>query len=91
MIWDFHFLQINNFYFCNKKLSVLYDSVLSNLDSIIDLHSDLIFKNYLMLELINACHKQPELLDFKNLVKVNWAIFFCIESLWAVSDGLICS
>lgn len=57
-------------------MSVLYDSLVENLGSIIDLHSDLIYKNYLAIELINLCTKTPAL-DLKQLIKVLMAYFGC--------------
>ena len=52
------------------KISVLYEAILDNLDSIVNLHSDLIYKNYLLIELIEACQKVPEL-DLNRLVEVS--------------------
>ncbi|CAF0712043.1 unnamed protein product [Brachionus calyciflorus] len=51
-----------------ETLGPLYDALVENLPSIIDLHTDLIFKNYLIVELINVCQKNSSL-NFKNLIK----------------------
>lgn len=58
------------------KLVVLYESILENLDSIIDLHTDLIYKNYLIIELITACSKSEDL-ELKKLVKILMNYFGC--------------
>ena len=55
---------------------MLYESLLNNLGSIIDLHTDLIYKNYLVSELINLCCKTPSL-DLKQLIKVLITYFGC--------------
>ena len=54
----------------SPEIKPLYDAILENLGSIIDLHTDLIYKNYLLIELMNAAHKTPSL-ELKELVKVN--------------------
>ena len=54
----------------SPEIKPLYDAILSNLGSIIDLHTDLIYKNYLVIELMNVAHKTPSL-EFKYLVKVS--------------------
>ena len=54
----------------SPEIKPLYDAILENLGSIIDLHTDLIYKNYLIIELMNAAHKTPTL-ELKELVKVN--------------------
>ena len=51
------------------ELRVLYDSLVNNLSSIIDLHSDLIYKNFILIELISLCSKS-KLYDLKELIKV---------------------
>jgi len=58
------------------KLSVLYEAIVENLESIIDLHTDLIYKNYLVIELIKACNKLPDI-ELKSLVKVLIRYFGC--------------
>ncbi|RNA19736.1 nucleolar 9 [Brachionus plicatilis] len=51
-----------------QVLVPLFDSLVENLPSIIDLNTDLIFKNYLIVELIEVCRKNSSL-NFKNLIK----------------------
>ena len=57
-------------------LASLFDSLVENLPSIIDLHTDLIFKNYLVIELINVCQKNTSL-KFKSLVRTLLEFFGC--------------
>lgn len=59
---------------------VLFDSLVENLSSIVDLNSDLIYKNYLIVELIEVCRKNSNL-NLKNLIQVNFAIFLKIFSI----------
>lgn len=53
------------------ELRILYDSLVENLSSIVDLHSDLIYKNFILIELISLCSKSKTY-DLKELVKVRF-------------------
>jgi hypothetical protein len=58
------------------KLNKFYQALHSNLTTIIDLHTDLIYKNYLIIEMIEACHKNSSL-DLKQLVETLVEYFEC--------------
>jgi len=51
------------------RLVVLYEAIVESLGSIIDLHTDLTYKHYLIIELITASSKRPEI-KLERLVKV---------------------
>ena len=58
------------------KIEVLFNALVENLPSIIDVHTDLIFKNYLIIELIDACQRVKHL-SFENLMKSLLGFFGC--------------
>jgi len=53
---------------------VLYEAIVENLGGIIDLHTDLTYKHYLIIELITASSKRPEI-KLDRLVKVKLGIY----------------
>lgn len=58
------------------QLIALYDAILENLDSIVDLHTDLTFKHYMFIELIEIASKHQDL-ELKPLVKTMMKYFGC--------------
>jgi hypothetical protein len=64
------------FYF---KLSVLFDTLVENLSSIISLESSMAYKNFIIAEMLNACQKCSEL-NLQSLVDV-CTIFFLFLKL----------
>lgn len=60
----------------SSELRPLFDELLKNLDSIIDLHSDLIYKNYLLIELID-CTQKSTAYELKSVVEAIMAMLGC--------------